>query len=133
MDTKTRKICDMLRHSDPELQCAAARVLGELRAKETRVGRALGPPNDNGRVPSGIEKENLSLWYSMDNKAYHEVPEFEFATLVGNGDEIIGLTGFNVRARYFKVHQDSASTDTNASFTVRDYNDLITVRLEEGP
>jgi len=42
MGPKEKKICAMLQSEDPELQCAAAKVLGELRPKDPGVIRALG-------------------------------------------------------------------------------------------
>ena len=41
MGPKEKKICAMLMSGDPELQCAAARVLGELKPKDPGVIRAL--------------------------------------------------------------------------------------------
>jgi len=42
MGPQESKICSMLKSGDPELQCAAARVLGELKPKDPTVIRALG-------------------------------------------------------------------------------------------
>jgi|GEM_PF-2949206 len=42
MGPKEKKICAMLKSADPELQCAAAKILGELRPKDPGVIRALG-------------------------------------------------------------------------------------------
>ena len=42
MGPKEKKICTMLKSGDPDLQCAAAKVLGELRPKAPGVIRALG-------------------------------------------------------------------------------------------
>ena len=48
MGPQENKICAMLRSGDPELQCAAARVLGELRPKDPSVVRALGSVLNDG-------------------------------------------------------------------------------------
>jgi len=42
MGPQEKKICTMLKSSDPELQCAAAKVLGELKPKSPDVINALG-------------------------------------------------------------------------------------------
>jgi HEAT repeat protein len=42
MGPKEKKICSMLTSGDPDLQCAAAKVLGELRPRDAGVIRALG-------------------------------------------------------------------------------------------
>lgn len=42
MGPKEKNICTMLKSGDPDLQCAAAKVLGELKPKDAGVIRALG-------------------------------------------------------------------------------------------
>jgi len=49
MGPKEKKICAMLKSGDPELQCAAAKVLGELKPKDAGVIRALGSVLSNSR------------------------------------------------------------------------------------
>ena len=48
MGPQETKICAMLKSGDPELQCSAARVLGELKPKDPTVIRALGSVLEDG-------------------------------------------------------------------------------------
>ena len=48
MGPQESKICAMLKSGDPELQCAAARVLGEMKPKDPTVIRALGSVLSDG-------------------------------------------------------------------------------------
>ena len=48
MGPQESKICAMLKSGDPELQCSAARVLGELKPKDPTVIRALGSVLEDG-------------------------------------------------------------------------------------
>jgi len=49
MGSEEKKICTLLKSSDPELQCAAAKILGELKPKSAEAIKALGSVLTNSR------------------------------------------------------------------------------------
>jgi dipeptidyl aminopeptidase/acylaminoacyl peptidase len=87
--------------------------------------------NDKGKVPSALGPENLTLWVSDDNRTYTQVPQFACEKrVVGNGEVLI-LSGFEVTARFIKVHQNLTSTDPNTTFAATEYTEFMRVSVKE--
>jgi len=97
MDATTKKLCEMLRTGDPELQVAAARVLGELRPKEARVLSAL-----SAELAEGVGPARLYALHALARSPVPQAVAHIFPALAGPAElrqeAIEAVAGFGAAA-----------------------------------
>jgi hypothetical protein len=61
---------------------------------------------------SRLVSTNYTLWYSTNNTEYTKIPtnQYHFYSEVMDGRRVDAFTGFDVTARYIKVHSDISAT-----------------------